>query len=240
MGHSANEKKHNEPISKRVAKALSDMIFVQKRFSPGDKIPNERSLAVDLDVSRTSIREAIKILVANGVLEIQRGVGTFVSMTPGRKEDPFGFIFTTNKKKLLHDWYEARLMLEPEAMELVAKNATEDDLREISDIANTEASEDIDFSFMQIDYAFHNALAKATHSEVLSKILPSLQEWVNYGVTIDENPVITKKIEDNVIESHKNIVTFLQKRDAKGANLAMRYHILSALEDIQENNRKHV
>lgn len=245
MGSSANDKKKNEPISKQVAKSLSDMIFAQKRFLPGDKIPNERSLAVDLDVSRTSIREAIKILASNGVLEIQRGVGTFVSMTPGRKDDPFGFTFTTDKKKLLIDWYQARLILESEAMELVAKNATEEDLREISEIANKEVylinhprnGEDncCGYTFMETDQAFHNALAKATHSVVMSKILPALQEWVYYGVAIGEYPRISRKMEENARESHKIIISFLQKRDGKGANLAMRYHMLRALNDIQEN-----
>ena len=54
------------------------MIAIEKRFSPGDQLPNENELSEELSVSRTTLREAIRILVTNGVLEIRRGLGTFV------------------------------------------------------------------------------------------------------------------------------------------------------------------
>lgn len=82
-----------KPLSEQIAAQLRDMIFEQHRFDPGDRLPDERSLAIEMGVSRTSLREAIKILVAGGVLVIRRGIGTFVSETPGRVDDPFGFAF---------------------------------------------------------------------------------------------------------------------------------------------------
>ncbi|MDY0395514.1 GntR family transcriptional regulator [Virgibacillus halophilus] len=54
------------------------MIAVEKRFLPGDKLPNENELSEELDISRTTLREAIRILVTNGILEIRRGKGTYV------------------------------------------------------------------------------------------------------------------------------------------------------------------
>ena len=108
------------PLSQQVAAKLRHLIIEEHRFQPGDRIPDERSLARELGVSRTSLREAIKTLVANGVLVIRRGVGTFVSETPGRQPDPFGFAYAEDKRKLLLDWYQVRLILESEAMEMVA------------------------------------------------------------------------------------------------------------------------
>ena len=54
------------------------MITIEKKFMPGEKLPNENELSEELKISRTTLREAIRILATNGILEIQRGKGTFV------------------------------------------------------------------------------------------------------------------------------------------------------------------
>ena len=65
-------------LSESVADDIRTMITIEKRFRPGDKIPNENELSRELDVSRTTLREAVRILITNGVLEIRRGLGTYV------------------------------------------------------------------------------------------------------------------------------------------------------------------
>ena len=230
-----------QPLSEQIAAHLRNMIFEQHRFNPGDRMPDERSLAKEIGVSRTSLREAIKILVANGVLVIRRGVGTFVSETPGKQEDPFGFAFEEDKKQLLSDWYQARLIIESEAMELVAQNATDDELQMLEDLAQRQSdlidtlTDDANsfYAFMSADREFHNALAAATHSTVMVRILPALFEWVYFGAAVGVYTRLSFQLWKNAKESHKNIVEFLKKRDGKGANLAMRYHLLQGLEDVQ-------
>jgi len=230
-------------LSQIVAQQLRKLIFEDQRFSPGDRMPDERSLAKELGVSRASLREAIKILVANGVLVIRRGVGTFVSETPGRQNDPFGFSLVDDKKKLLSDWYQARMILESEAMEMVAENATDEELQQLEALAEEQISlweqsessksEESPRSFIEIDHDFHSALALATHNDVMSRILPALHEWVYFCMAVGEYPRLSQQMQKNTQDSHRAIVSFLKKRDGKGANLAMRYHMLRALEDIQ-------
>lgn len=231
-----------QPLSEQIAAHLRNMIFEQHRFNPGDRMPDERSLAKEIGVSRTSLREAIKILVANGVLVIRRGVGTFVSETPGKQEDPFGFAFEEDKKQLLSDWYQARLIIESEAMELVAENATDEELQNLADLAQRQ-SDLIDtltddtasfYAFMSADREFHNALASATHSTVMVRILPALFEWVYFGAAVGVYTRLSFQLWKNARDSHKSIVEFLKKRDGKGANLAMRYHLLQGLEDVEK------
>lgn len=231
------------PLSQQVAAQLRDLIFEEHRFQPGDRIPDERSLARELGVSRTSLREAIKTLVANGVLVIRRGVGTFVSETPGRQPDPFGFAYAEDKRKLLLDWYQVRLILESEAMEMVAKNATDQELEELVALeegqrAAVEASlgqdsSDSFITFMKADQAFHSALAKATHSTVMNQVLPALHEWAYFNVAAAEYSNFPRQMKENSLESHRSIAQLLRLRDGRGANLAMRYHMLRAMEDIQ-------
>ena len=69
----------NKMLSQSIADTLLSMITIEKRFSAGDKLPNENELSAELNISRTTLREAIRILVAYNVLEIQRGKGTFVT-----------------------------------------------------------------------------------------------------------------------------------------------------------------
>ena len=215
------------PLSQQVAVQLRNLIFEERRFQPGDRIPDERSLARELGVSRTSLREAIKTLVANGVLVIRRGVGTFVSETPGRQADPFGF----------------PLILESEAMELVAKNATDqelDDLVALEEAQRSAVEKSLDrdspesfTTFMRADQAFHSALAQATHSTVMNRVLPALHEWAYFNVAAAEYSNFPRQMKENAMASHHSITQLLRLRDGRGANLAMRYHMLRAMEDIQ-------
>ena len=149
------------PLSQQVAAQLRDLIFEEHRFQPGDRIPDERSLARELGVSRTSLREAIKTLVANGVLVIRRGVGTFVSETPGRQPDPFGFAYAEDKRKLLLDWYQVRLILESEAMEMVAKNATDQELEEL--VALEEGQRAVHHAQRGFQSAAHTSALSSLH-----------------------------------------------------------------------------
>ena len=66
-------------LPESTAQQILNMIETQHRFTVGDKLPNENDLAAELGVSRSTLREAIRILTTSGVLEIRRGKGTFVS-----------------------------------------------------------------------------------------------------------------------------------------------------------------
>lgn len=65
-------------VSTNVARLISDRILPEKHYAASEKLPNEHELAQELGVSRTSIREAVKTLVARGLLRVERGRGTFV------------------------------------------------------------------------------------------------------------------------------------------------------------------
>lgn len=77
--------KGNKMLSQSVADNILSMITIEKRFSVGDKLPNELDLSEELNVSRTTLREAIRILVTLDILEIQRGKGTYVKENAFKK-----------------------------------------------------------------------------------------------------------------------------------------------------------
>lgn len=222
-------------LTEDVTALLLEMIVEQEIYKPGDRLPNERQLATEMGVSRTTIREAIKALAANGVIEIRRGVGNFVSETPGVVHDPLGFNLEFDKKKLLTDWYKVRTTLESEAMELVVQNATDEELRHCEELYEemVRMIEEGDEDFMKLDTEFHRALANATHNVVMVRILPALLGWEDYIKAVNEFARHTRNIGQNAKEGHRTILDFLWKRDGKGAALAMRYHLIKGVEDLE-------
>lgn len=221
-------------LSENVAESLKNMILIEKKYKPNEKLPNERALAEQMGVSRPCVREAIKFLVASGVLNIRRGVGTFVSDNPGVVPDPFGFNQIENQKKLLSDWYNVRMILEGEAMKMVVENASDEEIEEIRYFAEEEKQMIIEDNeaFVAADQRFHKALAYATHNDIMIKILPSLHEWMYFGIISNNYEYLAPDLKINAFENHDKILKFIMMRDGEGAKLAMRYHMLQGLKDL--------
>ena len=113
-------------LADSTAQQIAKMIEEENRFSVGDKLPNENDLAAELGVSRSTLREAVKILTTNGILEIKRGKGTFVtSKTTINLED------LNDIASGLDDLFEMRLMFEPDCAYLAAKRATDEEIKTI-------------------------------------------------------------------------------------------------------------
>ncbi|KAF5052872.1 putative L-lactate dehydrogenase operon regulatory protein [anaerobic digester metagenome] len=221
-------------LSENVAENLKNMILIEKKYKPNEKLPNERSLAEQMGVSRPCVREAIKFLVASGVLTIRRGVGTFVSDNPEVHPDPFGFNQIENQKKLLSDWYNVRMILEGEAMKMVVENASDEEIEEIRRFAEEEKQMIIEDNkaFVAADQKFHKALAYATHNDIMIKILPSLHEWMYFGIISNNYEYLAPDLKINAFENHDKILKFIMMRDGEGAKLAMRYHMQQGLKDL--------
>lgn len=221
-------------LSENVAENLKNMILIEEKYKPNEKLPNERALAEQMGVSRPCVREAIKFLVASGVLTIRRGVGTFVSDNPGVHPDPFGFNQIENQKKLLSDWYNVRMILEGEAMKMVVEHASDEEIEEIRRFAEEEKQMIIEDNkaFVAADQKFHKALAYATHNDIMIKILPSLHEWMYFGIISNNYEYLAPDLKINAFENHDKILKFIMMRDGEGAKLAMRYHMLQGLKDL--------
>ena len=115
-------------------KRISDQVFDQIRelisrgeLKPGEQLMPERELSEALNVSRTSVRNAISKLVAIGLLENRQGQGTFVRVPSSGEQNPLGMAININEASL-EDLLEVRLGLECNAAALAAKRAVEEDI----------------------------------------------------------------------------------------------------------------
>lgn len=218
----------DKSLSEQTAEKIFKMITVDNKYLPGDKLPNENDLSTELKVSRTTLREAIKILIANNILEIRRGKGTYVTFRENINED-----FCLNNSMAarigLRDLMEIRLIIEPEIAYLAAKRATEKEIEKIlyygelneQKILNGEDRTDE-------EQMFHNLISKASHNEFVNRLMPIISQGIYKGVILSKEQC---KINDDTLVDHRSIMEYLKNRDADGAKAAMKLHIIRAMDN---------
>lgn len=209
-------------LSEKVAEDIRKMIY-ENNLNPGDKLPNEIEMSKIINVGRSTIREAIKILVSTNVLEVRRGCGTFVSDQPGVVKDPLGVTFMTEDDLLLH-FFEMRLILEPQMIELAILRGTKEDIKNIEK-AYHEVEELIraGLNHADADIHFHNAIADATHNPIMQRIMPIINDGIIGGYSKTKDNPETSSI---VLQHHQRIMEALKKKAVKEAHDAMTEHIL--------------
>ncbi len=215
-------------LSEKIANNIKALIIDQK-LQPGEKLPNEIELANQLNVSRSTIREAIKTLVSKNVLEIHRGKGTYVCERPGIATDPLGVTFM-NKKDLLIYLFETRLIIEPEMAALAAQRATEKNIKALEDafhILQEQILEGKDHT--KFDIKFHNIIAKSTQNPIIRRIVPIIND------SIIEGYQETKDIPESgekVLRHHRRVLDAILEKNEALARQYMREHIQSGMEQI--------
>ena len=214
-------------LSDRIADEILSMITIEKKFLPGDKLPNEIELSEQLNVSRTTLREAIRVLVTNNILEIQRGKGTFVKENIDT-EHMKSFSDLSSAIINARDLYEMRLIFEPEAAYYATLRATDAELKRILDFGK-QIEEKIlnNEDRTEVEQKFHQSIAQATHNEFMDKLMPVIFQAINKGVILSQkNELVTK----HTLNDHRLIMEFMEARNAEGAKSAMKIHILHAMQ----------
>ncbi|WP_168203287.1 FadR/GntR family transcriptional regulator [Oceanispirochaeta crateris] len=202
-------------------------------LSPGDQLPSELKLIEMFDVSRTTIREAINRLVEQNIVEIIRGKGTYVAITPGVQKDPFGFEFI-DPDLLFSSLIDARVGLESGVAKMAAENALESDIIKISQ-NNVDLRSEIQDHHVRIgsEIDFHLAIATATHNDVIIRVVPII---LNSIFVIYRERVPTESDHWSALEEHEEILNAIKKRDSDRAYTAMYTHLVNSKMRILNRN----
>lgn len=174
MGDEMQNKNLSESISGRIKQRI-----IVGEYAVGSQLPNEQELSESLNVSRTTIREAVKLLVSRHVLEIERGRGTFVAAIPGLSDDPFGLEFVS-ESILKPNLCLFRTIVEPGVCALAAANASTHQLEDMAQqvdrmneisrlVVDSSIDEWID-EFIDQEIAFHTLIYKMTHNVVFERM----------------------------------------------------------------------
>lgn len=215
--------KKTEMLADSIAQRITEMIEVEGRFAVGDKLPNENDLAQELGVSRSTLREAVKILTTSGILEIKRGKGTFVTANTIINSGDFGDIASG-----LDDLFEMRLMFEPDCAYYAAERATDEEIEIICKYGEAVEKKILSGEDRTAEeQKFHESIANATHNSFVKQFMPIIFNAIKKGVV-----VLTKDqdVSEDNLKDDRLIMEFLKKRNPEGARTAMRLHIIHAME----------
>jgi DNA-binding FadR family transcriptional regulator len=211
-----------EPRRSQEVAAHIKTLIRDNKLKPGEKLPNEMELCGHFAVSRPTVREAVKVLVSQGIIEIRRGKGTFVRQMPGISEDPLGldFIVNPNMRLVL---IEARIIIEPGVARLAAQKADDQAIAAIG--ASVKEMEDIVLQNnvnIEVELNFHRSIAEATKNPVITRIIPIIMESITK--TYRDAPRTTED-HRHALEEHRRIYQAIAARDPDRSYEAMQMHL---------------
>ncbi|MEA5041141.1 FadR/GntR family transcriptional regulator [Oscillibacter ruminantium] len=210
-------------LSEQAAEQLLDMITEEHRYESGSKLPNENELSDLLGVSRTTLREAISFLVAQGVLEIKRGKGTFVAKELPRFPVDMTTLSDLKSRARAKDLFEMRLIFEPATVALACLRASDEELEQIR--RKAERMEQIAAAggdWPAADQDFHLSIIRASHNEYMRRLYPIINDAVSEILQISEN---RQHMQEVAVADNRMILEFLLRRDDVGARHAMSIHM---------------
>ena len=218
------------PASDRLYQDLARKLISELaagKYPVGSRLPAERELAQQYNVSRPTVREAVIALEVQGLVEVRIGSGAYVVALPGKKQTP-GFNITA------FELTEARLLFEGEAAALAATQASDEEIAEIERLVTEIARENQDPKGTdKADRAFHLAIARATRNTAVFETIEKL--W-SLRYTSPEAALLHEKARTAnvkpVVEEHSAVLEAFRRRDPNGARAAMRAHLAAVLDSL--------
>jgi GntR family transcriptional regulator, hexuronate regulon transcriptional repressor len=195
------------------------------KFAVGDRLPAERELAAEHDVSRPTVREAIIALEVQGLVEVRVGSGAYVKRLPGKEEVP-GFNITG------FELTEARLLFEGEAAALAATQISDDELEQLERLVRVIAQENLGGNGAEdADRAFHLAIAKATRNTAVYETIEHLWDLRRTSPESAQLHALARTANIKpVVDEHSAVLKALRDRDPNAARAAMRAHLSAVLD----------
>ncbi len=232
---------HKSRVYMEIVEQIKELIK-SGHLKAGSLLPSERELAEKLEVSRSSVREAVTILESLGILEVKHGKGSFVRDFQNTKTmenyfDTFALLFDIDPSQTLQ-LLEVRKILEPQAAALAAKNATLEDVSRLHEIQeDMKKVLDREEIGLDPDYKFHFQIASSTGNDILVSTLNALSDLMRRGLRQTSWLSLTDKqrTTDSIIE-HERILEAIEKKDAATAQDLMLNH----LEEVELNFKKNL
>lgn len=217
-------------LYKYVATQIKERI-INGDLAFGDRLPPEQALAEQFEVSRTVVREAIKALEREGLVEVHQGRGTYI--TDGTSlafRESFSLMMSMGSDQIFEDLVEVRALLEPEIVAMAARRATDEDIAILEQaVAIMETSLDDPETFVRADSAFHMALANATKNELIVKMIEPIVDLLHeMRVNISETPSGLQHGQYH----HMRILAAVKAHDPDAARQAMLLHMEQIQQDI--------
>src|SRR5438309_3048505 len=204
-------------------------MIAEGRLKSGDQLAPERDLAEKFDVSRTSVREALRALESLGLIEIRPGGGTCTrEVSVEALIEPLALVMASQRGAIA-ELFEARRLLEPAIAALAAGRATPEELSEMERILEEQAKEiAAGNTGLAQDAAFHAAIGVAAHNAAITRIAHAIMDLLTQS---REESLNTPGRPQRSHQDHCRILTAIHARDERAAQRAMLDH-LEAVEGL--------
>jgi len=197
-------------------------------LKPGDRLPAERTLSETLNIGRQTLREALSVLEALGLIEVKHGIGTFVR-TDALSRLPLAFREEVNADNPF-EFLEARRVIEPEMAGLAAKRASEGEIADMeTSLAELKADTSGGKREYELDRKLHLAIARGAHNDSLYRSLALITEQMSTHMwrAMKEKSLEVRGREENFHREHEAVLEAVKAGDHKGAAQAMLTHLKS-------------
>lgn len=212
-------------VYEQVIAQIQEMI-IDGTLKKGDKLPSERYLAEQLNVSRTSIREAIRALDIIGLIESRQGEGNFIKDNfENCLFEPLSVMFMLNQSTP-EEILELRKTIEVEAAVLAAKKITDEQVEELIDLVEQLKNSQDEKASVKVDKEFHYKIVQATDNFLLLNIFNAISTLMESFIKGAREIILTDiHNKEILIVQHENICKALVNRDSDRAAHAMKIHL---------------
>ena len=207
---------------------------------PGDKLPAERDLAVQIGVSRPTVRVGLRALAAMGIVESRHGSGTYIPDGPPALGSQSLSLLAALHGFTREEMYDARRVLEVGAAGMAAEHATPDQLATIADeVTNLFATLDDPLVFLVHDIRFHRAVADASGNPIIAALVEMVSA-LYYDRRRETAELASEGDLREAAELHRRIYQAIRARNSEAARNAMNEHLTraSAHQALEPGNRK--
>jgi GntR family transcriptional repressor for pyruvate dehydrogenase complex len=214
-------------VVERLARVIKD-----RKLSAGERLPGEHELVEQLKVSRPVLREALARLQSMGLVDIQRGRGTFVgSATSLANCVRLLRSAVTISPQELCSYAELRSAIEVQAARQAAERATEEDVAELSALLKRLDDDELPYAeALELDFQFHRKLLDVAGNSLMQNLMEVIYEFV-----LTQMARTTPSQRDNQLgrRLHKAILSAVRNQDPDAAARAMQQHMQAVLKRLE-------
>lgn len=198
-------------------------LIVDGALKPGDRLPPERELAERFDVSRSSVRDAIRILEIAGLVVPRQGEGTVVAdVSPDAVVMPLASVLL-RKRELIGELLEVRKMIEPALAARAVERASPEEIARLEEILRRQREKMLrGEATVEDDSEFHYAIALAARNSVVRRVVDVLMQLLHETRT---RSLQTRGRPQRSLAGHRRILAAIKRRDPAAAERAVRRHV---------------
>ena len=203
-------------------------------FEMGSALPTERDMVQQTGMSRTTVREALRILEVQGLVTIRTGRagGAFVQQPGSHSVSDSVDLVIRGRQIKMADLLETREAIEPQCAALAARHRTDEDLTHLDELNEriAEAAQASLADFLEANVDWHTAVADASHNELLSGLMRALQKAIYHGT--DNEGFVSEEVRTTTARAHNAVTRAIRDGDDDAAVRRMSRHVHSYAEAI--------